>query len=605
MSLSFASIYDVADKLFDFVVIGGGTAGSVLARRLSENVQVSVAVLEAGDAHVNDPLILSPNTWGLQFGKPDYDWGFASKPQDGLSGNQLSFVRGKGLGGSSGINCLVWVKPQEDEINMLESLGNPGWNWENFHKYSKKTERVYPQAPPQRAFQGLYDPETVGHDGPLPITFSPTASGGEAPLQKSLNKLGLPTNPDAFGGQSTGTFKALATLNPENYTRSYGANSYIFPVLDRPNLKVLPNAFVTKLVTSGSVNGSLTATAVEFEYDGKPHKVLVGKEAILSAGSIKSPHILELSGIGDRAILEPLGITTKYHNPAIGTNAQEHLSMTGPVHQMLKDKDIITAELLADPSFRSTLQDPYPEIQGPLPLLLTSFSFFSIQQAFAERATALIEKQARKVAEKASTYPPGRKELYEAQLHLMKNTQVPAIEMLVIPYSMVPLEPKDAPFLNIPAGVNHPFSRGTIHAISTDPHVPPEIDPRCYEDEFDIDLFVEGFKIAREAAKLSPLADIIEKEFLPGSNVTSDEDIKAYIRKATGTMWHTAGTCSMMPEDKGGVVDPKLKVYGTSNVRVVDLSILPLIVATHTQATVYAIAEQAADIIKAEHGHSN
>ncbi|KAI0070191.1 GMC oxidoreductase [Panus rudis PR-1116 ss-1] len=588
MSTQLASLYDVADKKFDYVII----AGSVLANRLSEDPSVSVALLEAGGAHIDDPLIcmyflinhISPNGWQLQLGNDAYDWGFITKPQERLEGLQIHFFRGKGLGGTSAMNCMAWLKPHKEEIDAIEALGNPGWNWDNFERYSKKSERVF--APPlrQRPFQGLYNPQSVGTNGPVKVSFSPVSSGVEYPLQKSLNTLGIETNFNPVSMLTRGTFKGLSAMDPESLTRSYSANSYIFPVLERDNLKVLPEAFVTKIICTVSAGEKLTASAVEFEYAGRLYTVSVGKEAILSAGAIKSPHILELSGIGDREILEPLGITVKHHLPSVGTNSQEHLALSGPVHLLRKDRDLITGVLLADPNFRSTLKDKYDEVKGTLPLLITGFTFVPLQGIAPVRAAELIEKQTKKIAEQASAYPPGRKELQEAQLQLLKNASVPDAEILAVPYTMMPLDHTKGPYATIPAVVNHPFTRGTIHAVSSDPHVAPEIDPHSFEEEIDFEIVYEGFKLSRRAAQVSPLADIIQEEALPGSDVSTEEAIKSRLSHGYGLTFSqpdTSGTCSMLPQDKGGVVDPKLKVYGTNNIRVVDLSILPLIVATH------------------------
>ncbi|CAL1705803.1 unnamed protein product [Somion occarium] len=580
--------------------LSSSTAGLVLANRLSESSDTSVVVLEAGNAHIDDPIVLSPTGWVPQLFNPEYDWGFQSVPQPCSKDQRLFQFRGKGLGGSSGINCLAWLKPHRGDIDAFEKLGNPGWNWENFQRYSNKAETVHAPVPPTRVYQPTYNPEDVGHDGPIPLSFTPVSSGVEYPLQKSLHQLGIETTSKAFGGETCGTYQALASLHPEKKTRTDSANAYLFPVLDRSNLQVLTGALVTKVIASGTEETGVTAEAVEFEHDGKIYRVLCRKEVILSAGAIKSPQILELSGIGDRGILEPLGIQTKIHLPTVGENTQDHYTITGPAHELRDGHDIITSDLMTNPEFRSTLKDPYKEIEGPLPLLITGFAFFSIQQTNVD-AQALIDKISAKVNDESSPYSPGLREVLRVQLELFKDKNVPDIEIAVVPFSVFPIGPPGKPYVNTAPFLLRPFSRGTIHITSTDPREPPIIDAHLFEEEVDIEIMVAGFKTSREAAKLSPLKDIIAREAKPGPEVVTDEQIKDHIKSNVGTSWHVSGSCSMLPKDMGGVVDPKLKVYGTKNIRVVDLSIMPILVSTHPQASVYAIAEQAADIIKADH----
>ncbi|CAL1705809.1 unnamed protein product [Somion occarium] len=590
---------DVIGRRFDFIIAGGGTAGLVLANRLSENPDVSVIVLEAGNAHVDDPIILSPTGWVPQLFNSEYEWGLQSTPQPHSLDQRLFEFRGKGLGGSSSINCLVYLKPHRADIDAFEKLGNPGWNWENYQKYSKKAESVHAPVPPVRQFRPTYNHDDVGHDGPLPVSFCPIASGVEYPLQKGLSELGIETISTGFGGETAGTYKALASLHPVKMTRTDSANAYLFPVIDRPNLQVLTGALVTKVVTSGDEATGLTADAVEFEHGGKFYQVLCAKDVILSAGAIKSPQILELSGIGDRSILEPLGIETKLDLPTIGTNTQDHFTCTGPAYELRDGNDIITGELIADPDFRGNLKDPYKEIEGPLPLVMSGYAFFPLHKA-AANAQELIDKISAKINDEASPYSAGLREVYHVQLELLKDEDVPDVEIMVVPFSVIPMGPAGRAYVNVPPVLSRPFSRGTVHINSADPLAPPVIDPHIFEEDIDMEIITAGFKVSRAAAQFSPYKDIIAREVKPGPDVVTDDQIKEHIKSHVGTVWHMVGSCSMLPRDKGGVVDAKLKVYGTNNIRVVDLSILPILVSTHPQATVYAVAEQG-DIIKADH----
>jgi len=593
-----ATVDEVAGKPFDFVIIGGGTAGLALANRLSENPQNSIAVLEAGKAHINDPLILKPDGWLGQFMNPEYDWRFPTVPQPHAGNAEVIWSRGKGLGGTSAMNLLGWTRPQREDLDAFEKLGNPGWNFEEFYKYSKKSEKfVIPNSSRNREYQDLYNAESIGTDGPVPISFARTSSGAEFAFQKSLETRGISIVNDTLSGDTLGTAKVISTIDPVSGTRSYAASQYLLPVVNRPNLKVLSEAYVLKIVTSKQ-GDEVVATGVEFEHGDVTYRVDATKEVILSAGTIKSPNILELSGIGDRAILEPLGIPVQAHLPAVGTNVQEHLTDTGLVYEMRGDYNIATGDLMRDPAFHSKLKEAYPDVEGPLSLVWSGITYLPLQ-TITPRATSIIEKQREAIAKEAKNLPPGRQEQYEIQFDILNNSKVPDVEIMVFPFSLLP-DTSGKPHIALLPVISHPFSRGTIHINSADPKANPTIDPHYLEAEADVEIMLETFKFSREIAKTGPFKDLVVAEAMPGPNVVEDNDIKEYLKKHLWTVWHTSGSLSMLPKDKGGVVDPKLKVYGTKNIRAVDLSIVPLEVSAHTQALAYGIAEMAAEFIKKE-----
>ncbi|KAK7681950.1 hypothetical protein QCA50_014912 [Cerrena zonata] len=318
----------------------------------------------------------------------------------------------------------------------------------------------------------------------------------------------------------------------------------------------------------------------------------------VSAGNLKSPQILELSGIGDPAILEQLGIETVVTLPAVGTNVQDHYSCVGPIPEFKDGNDIITWNLLQDPNFRATLKDPYEEIERPLSSPISGFTFYPVQKTTVDIEHFSNEFTA-KIDDPTSFYSPGLKEQYRIQLDLLNDETIPHLQMMVTPFAFFPLGPLDKPYVDIESVLCRPFSRGTVHINSADPHDAPTIDMHLFEEEIDLELLIAGFKMARHLTRSSYFKDIVEQETQPKVNVATDEEIKDYVRTNTRSTQGSVGSCAMLPREKGGVVDPKLKVYGTKNLRVVDVSIIPLIVSSPLQATAYAIAEQAADIIKA------
>ncbi|TFY64565.1 hypothetical protein EVJ58_g2548 [Rhodofomes roseus] len=461
--------------------------------------------------------------------------------------------------------------------SAIEKLGNPGWNWENFYKYSKKSESFFvPERVSVGDYRDLYKSDTFG---PVKLSFTQTSSGIERPVQQSLKLLGVETIDDSMSGETVGTFKVASDLDPATGKRCSAAT-------------VLTEAHVTKLVTETS-KGEVVTTAVEFEHGGTLHKVLVGKEVILCAGTIQSPQILELSGIGDRNILEPLNIEVQKHLPSVGRNLQDHIVSTGLVLAMRDEVDLITSESMTDEKLTSRLRCTF------LPL-----------QAFSDRAESTIAELKAKVAREDEHYAPGLREQYELLSELLANPRYPAMELFVFPFDAVPPVELDGdvrssityssqkPFPVLMPSILHPLSRGTIHICSSDPKRAPNIDPRYFEEEADMDVLLDAFKFTRKMSQMAPFQVIAGAELAPGPKAQTDEEIRAHIEKNLHTTWHSCGTCSMLPEDKGGVVDSKLKVYGTSNIRIVDLSILPLIVSVHTQTVAYGIAEMAADIIK-------
>ncbi|KAH9944955.1 GMC oxidoreductase [Epithele typhae] len=614
MEQHLAQVADVADKAFDFVIVGGGLAGCVLAARLTENPGVTVALLEAGNAHFDDPLVTDPMGWMKQVFNPEYDWVFRTKPQtrtqnnlttpDGKPDPSFYWSRGKGLGGSSCMNFLFWTRPQREEVDAIEKLGNEGWNWERFFEASKRSETLRPtgiQNDP--AYAPLYSEDSVGHNGPVSVSFTRTSSMLEAPFQKALEACGIKTIKDGLGGDLNGTFHSVNNVDPRTWTRSSAASGYLIPALHRPNLKVLTKAYVQKVLGSNEA-GSFVASGVQFDLEGMTYTVNAAKEVILSASTVKSPHILEMSGIGDRKVLEPLSIPVNVDLPTVGTNLQDHLIVTGSVFEMQSDKGFVTTDTLDHPEIQAMLKKCYAESGSDAAArLVCSGTTFLPLQDFSPRANELISALEARIQERAQSgaYAPGRLEQMKVQLEMLKDPKVPDIEIVIFPFNMHP-DGTGRPYTGIFPSLARPFYRGSVHAASADPAVQPEIEPDYLSDEFDLELLLDSMKFVRRAAATPAWSSICNAELLPGPAIVSEAQLRESVRDNVSTTWHACGTCSMLPRDKGGVVDARLKVYGTRNLRVCDLSVLPLITVVHTQATTYGIAEQGADIIKADHG---
>ncbi|KAM5536363.1 hypothetical protein V8D89_009961 [Ganoderma adspersum] len=586
MSNFLTTLDQVSGKSFDYVIVGGGTAGLVVAARFSEDPTKSVLVLEAGGAHLGDPMVDLPASYGKSFKNEEYDWAFTTVPQKHAENTSFFWPRGKGLGGSSATNFYVWNRPGEEDINAWERLGNPGWNWKNFLRYSIKSEKFIPASKEATKAERLtYDEKVHGTDGPIVLAWPNTRPGWDVALQDTAEALGFPRLVEPQGGDRVGFGMDLSTVDPRTNKRVTSVQAG-----ERPNLKVLVNAPVARVLFTQGEGEEFIANGVEFLFGGRRHSVSIttNGEVILSAGAIKSPQILELSGIGDPKILSALGIETKVDLPSVGMNAQDHL-FAGIAYELKEPEKYNTLDPLLDPVTVEEHLKLYAEGKGLLTLGVVGVAMAPLK-AISDRA-AEIEGAA---PTDNGGDVPGLAEQRAEQVARFEEGAANG-EFVTIPA-----------FYSFPTRVSvhdaQPFSRGTIHAASPDPLAPPEIDPHYFEEDIDRLTFIEQVKFARKLAQTEPFACVLGREVNPGPDVRSDADISLWLKKYLTTVHHTSSTCSMLPRDKGGVVDPELRVYGTRGLRVVDLSVVPLIPSAHTQSIVYAVAEQAADIIKGVFG---
>ncbi|KAH7882447.1 alcohol oxidase [Phlebopus sp. FC_14] len=504
-----------------------------------------------------------------------------------------------GLGGSSAINFLNWSKPPAEEINDWERLGNPGWNWERYRRYLHKLEGYQPLSERSTAsHRQNFDDISVGRDGPIALCHSPTVTEPELKVIETWLKLGIPRAPAPLNGNPRGVTLGMNTIDATTFTRCYATTAFFLKHSDRPNLSVLTSASVNQIVTRPG--NDLTATGVEFIHHGKIYSVHATKEVILSAGALKSPQILELSGIGRRDVLEAAGIPVRLELPGVGENLQEHQHVT-ITYELPEGAKHLTLDDHHHPAAREEHLKLLKSREGAFTLAVTGLAFTRLQ-IISDRAEDIIRAAEDKLLKKWSTYFYGLRSQHEIQLQRLRDDAAPC-ELIVFPgFLSLPNPPQAGKkYCTIVAAVNHNFSRGSVHVTSPDPTVDPSIDPHYYEEDIDLQTFIEVLKFARKTAASAPICELLAsplKEVNPGPGVVTDTEIGDFIKNFGQTTYHTIGTLSMLPRDKGGFVDTKLKVYGTSNIRVVDISIAPLHIAAHTQSTAYAIAEQAADIIR-------
>ncbi|ESK91203.1 gmc oxidoreductase [Moniliophthora roreri MCA 2997] len=599
---------------FDYIVVGGGTAGLVVAARLSEDPNVVVGVLEAGvKQDEDDPIINIPAMIGRGVGNPSYDWVTMTTPQPGANNRELLISRGKGLGGSSLINYLYMARPPKEEFDRLETLGNPGWNWDDVLRYMKKSEKLTPtNLPPAEAerFAIKTTPSAHGTSGPLEKFLGSNFTEFHADFIETVHKLGVPKNMDPNDGELNGVSTGFSSMDPKVAKRSYVTSAYFNPNASRPNLVVLTNAYARKvLLQDDATNAGLKqATGVEFLYDGAVTQVKAKREVILSAGAIESPRLLELSGIGNPELLSKYSIPTVIDLPSVGENLQDH-AMVFAIAQTSKYE---TLDMLSDPEILKQHQALYAEKKGllassPTPafVYMPASTFGSPAQVAAWKAE--LGNPANLIAaETPEAVKKGIIKQYELLEKTFTSSSAVHGEIAAVRGHLPTPAHQGTPgtrYITLPAFLSQPLSRGWVHITSSDPSVPSAVNPRYLTVDSDLDKFLGIFKLNFKLCKLPPLGKAMEDIVLPvipkdASEQEVDRLLKEYIKDSVLPTFHSVGTAAMLPREDGGVVDSKLLVYGTSNLRVVDCSILPMELSTHLQATAYAIGEKAADIIK-------
>jgi choline dehydrogenase-like flavoprotein len=517
------------------------------------------------------------------------------------------------------MNTMMYSNASRRDLDSWERLGNKGWNWDSLQPYYNKQETfVAPSEDIAAAMKsGYLDSSFHGTDGPIKTTISSSLSGWMEDVWLETAKVaGYPQPDEPRKGVSLGAFNQLLTIDPKTWTRSYSYTGYIEPHLDRPNLKILTNAKAGKILLSKGSDEAV-ATGVEFLVDDKHYIVNVSREVISSAGSIQTPQLLELSGIGDPAILGKHGIEVVVANKAVGTNLQDH-PLTG-ITYAVKD-DVPTAEaMVRSPEIGAQLMQAYTEHgAGPMTGGLTGIGFASLHMVSPDLTT----EQVNQLVDKADTFKTtGTHKQLKIQEEQLRDPEEALIQYIVISagvdFRKMDISQPEAFGHSFPGGYatllsvsTHLFSRGTVHIGSNDPIAQPLIDPNYMSHPLDAEIVARSVMHARELMRTEPFASKFKRSAdgdfipIPSHNGTIDdpktlEEAKEYVKANLFTCYHPIGTASMLPKEDGGVVDTELKVYGTKNLRVIDASVFPLHVQGNIMSLVYAVAERGADIIKA------
>lgn len=593
-------IYDNAiSDSYDFVIVGGGLAGLVLGARLSEDSNTTVLVLEAGDTGdaVADTINHPGNTYWSSLGGTSYDWSFTTTAQAGLANREIHWPRGKVLGGSSATNGMYLVRPSEGEITAWHDLiasddeeAAKHWTWDSFYATMKATE-TFGEPTSAIATQAdiKYTTASHGTSGPVHHSYPGYTFDLVGQWVPTLEAIGVDGTEDAYGGTNLGAYVANSAINPSNWTRSYSRSAYIDSLPARDNLAILANAQVTKLVWDTSKSGNITATGVEFAASAtsETRSVTVNKEVILAGGTVGSPHVLLLSGVGPKDVIESVGLEVVNELPGVGQNLQDHL-----VAAVVFNTDTETAGAFKAAASAETQTDEFLSYINSATAyinatyLLGSEAASSLKQSMAD---ARQTSSTTLVPSSDDTVRAGYLAVSEATEKLLGD-DVAQIEILQsITASGI---------IMVQAAIQHPLSPGHIYLKSSNAFDAPIIDPGYLAHSADITLMREGLKLARIVGNTPPLSNFITGETAPGTDVNTDEAWEEWMKNNLSTEFHPTGSCAMLPKDKGGVVDAKLKVYGTSNVRVIDASVYPIEFSTHLGAPTYALAETGASIIR-------
>ncbi|CAN9167330.1 alcohol oxidase [Alternaria alternata] len=610
------SLEELTNKAYDYIVCGGGTAGLVIAARLTEDPNVTVAILEAGGNGLNDLLIDAPNMFTQLWGKPQYDWDYKTVPQEGTAGRVHGWVRGKVLGGSSAVNYNMFSMASKQDLDNWGELGNKGWSFDDMIPYYRKFERYHPASETLgKAVDDKYlDKSLRGTSGPVHVSFAKTdVTWGQDVWPKTIANAGYSPAKDPRTGSAIGGFNQLSTVDPEHNRRSYAAREYYEPNADRPNMTLVTHALVSKVELKQTA-GQVKATGVEFTVDGTTHTMKAHKEVIVCGGTINSPQILELSGIGSPAVLDKAGVETIVDLPGVGENLNDHTA-TGFVLGV-KD-EYPTAEAFKDPAIMQQALEAYiTHKAGPFagPPGTTGFASLSKIEPDFPNAESHIQSLLQDFASKhPDADPAGRNAMLARQLLDPKEA---VCQLVMLPTGFQPHRPDDASKLfpleeegmwcSIGACSTRSLSRGTVHINNSDPTTHPTIDPAYFSHPLDLDMMARAILHCTSFTSVEPLASVFRRDsngdIILSKNFSSLpktlEEAKDLVQNNTVTEYHPIGTCAMLPKEKGGVVDEELRVHGVDGLRVVDASIFPTHVQGNIVSLVYAVAEKAADLIK-------
>lgn len=535
---------------FDFIVVGAGSAGCLLANRLTATGEFRVLLLEAGGSDQRF-MIRMPIGYGHSFYNPKVNWKFETGPQEALAGRTSYWPRGKILGGSSSINAMVYVRGQRNDFEDWKGAGNPGWGWDDVLPHFKSIETFERGGDTWR-----------GGSGELDVTdMAPSVHPLCQDWLQAAEQAGFARTPDYNGLNQEGV--SVYQITTRKGFRASSATAFLHPVARRSNLMIVTGAFATRILFDG-----LRASGVEYESAGQKHVVRARREVILSAGAVHSPILLQHSGVGPGALLKKFGKAVVKDIAAVGQNLQDHLG----IDYLYRSRKPTLNSLLRPWWGRAMLGARYLLFRdGPLSLSVNQAGGFVKSRPDAGRVDM---------------------QLYFSPVSYSKPT--PGVRRLTLP----------DPFPGFFIGIQpcRPESRGSIAIGSPDPMAAPVIEPNYLSTAGDVEEMLAGVRLIRTIAEQPAMRAVILDEMKPGPSIRNEADLVADIRTRSGSVFHASCTCRMGPDDGTNVVDDRLRVHGLQGLRVVDASIFPNVTSGNINAPTMMVAEKAAGMILRDSG---
>lgn len=537
---------------YDFIIVGAGSAGSVLAARLSESGRFRVLLLEAG-GHDRRFWIQTPIGYGMSYYNPAVNWMYWSEPIPGFNGNRTYVPRGKVLGGSGSINAMVYSRGQASDFDDWEAAGNPGWGWRDLLPVYRRLED-----------HALGASALHGAGGPLHVeSMAQSAHGVCASFFQGAAALGLPFSDDLNGQTIEGVGHYQVTTRGGR--RLSTARAYLWPAMKRPNLRVETEALATRILFEGR-----RAVGVEYRRQGAPHQARAGREVILAAGAINTPQLLQLSGVGPGEVLAKAGIPLLHEQPAVGRHLQDHLYYNHTYKSRL-------------PTLNDQLYSWFGKLRVGLHYLATRRGPLagSVNHAGGYFRTR-----------------PGLNHP-NMQLYFSPLTYITARFDPAKPERRI-LNPDPFSGFDISVSPCRPTSRGFVEIRSADPTQAPAIQPNFLATEEDVAELLEGARFLRAMAATPAMRAAILEEVAPGPAVQGDAALEADVRARSGSIFHPCSSCRMGPDPRQAAVDARLRLHGLAGLRVIDASVFPYVTSGNINAPTILVAEKGAELVLAD-----
>lgn len=524
---------------FDYIIVGSGSSGSVIANRLSEKNNINICLIEAGGSN-NHPFIKMPAGFIKTINDKRFNWCFKTEASGYVNNREIFFPRGKGFGGSSSINGHLYVRGQPEDYNQWAQMGNLGWSYDDILPYFKKSE-----------YRPDGNEKYRGKNGSLYVTDIVEKHPICEEFIKGSKELDISFQEDYNSGNQEGIFYYQRTIKDGMRFSAYDA--FLKPALKRNNLKVLSNTIVLKIIFKDK-----KAIGLLCKKNNKTFQIFANKEIILCAGAIGTPHLLQVSGIGGSQYLKNINVPIVHENKNIGEGLQDHYAV--------RVSNRINSPISLN------------EIARGHKLILEVMKWFIYKKGLISYSPAHVG----------------------AFLKSSPSEDTPDLQFVFTPASYTEGmigKLQNTPGITCGVWQSRPHSKGYVRAISSDINIPPLIQPNYLKEKFDQTMMIEGVKWCRKLLKTSNIQELSIEETLPGKNIENDEDILSFIKNNGATVYHAIGSCKM-GTDANSVVNPKLKVNGLQNIRIADASIMPTMPSGNTNAATMMIAEKAADLIK-------